>query len=222
MTIRVLVVDDQELVRAGLRALIDSADGLCVVGEAGDGAQAVDLARQRCADVVLMDIRMPLMDGLEATRRIAGDDTLDGVRILILTTFEIDEYVARALRAGASGFLAKDTKPQALLDAIRTVAAGEALLSPKATRALVTRYLALPEPGGDPGNRLAVLTGREREVLVLVAAGLSNEDIAGQLTLSRLTVKTHVSRILTKTGTRDRAQLVVLAYETGLVQPNTT
>jgi DNA-binding NarL/FixJ family response regulator len=219
MTIRLVVADDQELVRAGLCALLDSADDLEVVGEAGTGAEAVARARTRRADLVLMDIRMPEMDGLEATRRIAADEALAGVRILILTTFEIDEYVAQALRAGASGFLVKDSKPQVLLDAVRTIAAGEALLSPKATRALITRYLSQPPAATDDGGRLTVLTDREREILAHLATGLSNDEIADRLVLSPLTVKTHVSRILAKTAARDRAQLVVLAYETGLIRP---
>jgi DNA-binding NarL/FixJ family response regulator len=217
-SIRVLVVDDQELVRAGFRVLIDSADDLTVVGEAGNGADALALSRNTRPDVVLMDIRMPTMDGMEATRRIAADAKLADTHILILTTFEIDEYVAAALRAGASGFLAKDTKPAALLDAIRTVAAGEALLSPGATRALITRFLHDPEPGGTHSDRLAALTDREREVLAQIGLGRANDEIAEHLVLSPLTVKTHVSRILAKTRVRDRAQLVVLAYETGLVR----
>jgi DNA-binding NarL/FixJ family response regulator len=222
MTIRLVVADDQELVRAGLCALLDSADDLEVVGEARNGAEAVELARSRRADLVLMDIRMPIMDGLEATRRIASDERLAGVRILILTTFEVDEYVAQALRAGASGFLVKDVKPQGLLDAVRTVVAGDALLSPGATRALITRFLSQPEAVADSAGRLDVVSGREREVLGHIASGLSNEEIAEQLVLSPLTVKTHVSRILAKTGARDRAQLVALAYETGLIRPGQT
>jgi DNA-binding NarL/FixJ family response regulator len=217
--VSVVVADDQELLRAGFRALLDSADDLRVVGEAGTGAEAVDRARQHKPDLVLMDIRMPVMDGLEATRRIAADPDLAGVRVLILTTFEIDEYVAAALRAGASGFLVKDSKPAVLLDAVRTVAAGEALLSPGATRSLIARFLSQPTALGDTEGRLAALTDRERDVLRLVAMGLSNDEVAERLVLSRLTVKTHVSRILAKTGVRDRAQLVVLAYETGLIVP---
>ncbi|HEX6445012.1 MAG TPA: response regulator transcription factor [Streptosporangiales bacterium] len=219
MTIRVLLADDQELVRAGFRVLVDSADDLEVVGEAGNGHDAVRLVRERRADVVLMDIRMPGLDGIEATRRIAADESLAGVRVLVLTTFEIDEYVVAALHAGASGFLAKNAKPAVLLDAIRTVAAGEALLSPAATRAVITRFLDQPEPGGRVDGRAASLTDREREVLVQVGQGKSNAEIAEALVLSPLTVKTHVSRILTKTDARDRAQLVVLAYEAGLIRP---
>jgi DNA-binding NarL/FixJ family response regulator len=219
MTIRIVVADDQYLVRAGLCALLDSADDLQVVAEAGNGAEAVTLAREHRAELILMDIRMPVMDGLEATRRIVADDTLTGVRILILTTFEVDDYVAQAIRAGASGFLTKDAKPQVLLDAVHTIAAGDALLSPKATRALITRYLSQPVVATDSDGRLDVLTDREREVLAHIAAGLSNDEIAARLVLSPLTVKTHVSRILAKTTARDRAQLVILAYETGLTRP---
>ncbi len=219
MTVRVVVADDQELVRVGLCALLESDDDFEVVGEARDGAEALALVRERRADVVLMDIRMPVMDGLEATRRVVADETLAGVRVLVLTTFELDEYVAQAVRAGASGFLVKDIKPQVLLDAVRTVAAGEALLSPKATRALITRYLSQPPAVTDAYGRLAVLTQREREVLCHIASGLSNDEIAERLVLSPLTVKTHVNRILAKTASRDRAQLVILAYETGLIRP---
>jgi DNA-binding NarL/FixJ family response regulator len=216
--ISVVVADDQELLRAGFRALLDSSDDLRVVGEAATGAEAVAQALAHRPDLVLMDIRMPVMDGLEATRRIVADERLAAVRVLILTTFEVDEYVAAALRAGASGFLVKDSKPGALLDAVRTVAAGEALLSPGATRTLITRFLSQPADVLDATGRLEPLTEREREVLRQVAMGLSNDEVADRLVLSRLTVKTHVSRILAKTGTRDRAQLVVLAYETGLVR----
>ncbi|MQA79134.1 MAG: response regulator [Streptosporangiales bacterium] len=219
MTIRVLLVDDQELVRAGFRVLVDSADDLEVVGEASNGLEALELTRTRRADLVLMDIRMPVMDGLEATERIAADETLAGVRVLVLTTFEIDEYVVRALRAGASGFLVKNVKPDVLLDAIRTVAGGEALLSPGATRAVITRFLDQPDPNDRAHERVAMLTDREREVLRQVGLGRSNDEIADDLVLSPLTVKTHISRILTKTEARDRAQLVVLAYETGTVRP---
>ncbi|MGN9843899.1 response regulator [Nonomuraea sp. H19] len=221
MTIRVVLADDQALIRAGFRALIESADDLEVVGEAGNGQEAVDLVRGTRADVVLMDIRMPGTDGLEATRQITADDSLAGVRVLILTTFEMDENVLRALRAGASGFLNKGVDPGALLDAIRTVAAGEALLSPGATRTLITRFLNEPEPPAERSARpaLEVLTDREREVLGLVAVGLSNDEIAARLYVSPLTAKTHVNRAMTKLGVRDRAQLVIIAYETGLVRP---
>jgi DNA-binding NarL/FixJ family response regulator len=220
MTIRVLLADDQTLIRAGFKVLVDSAADLEVVGEATTGREAVDLARSLRADVVLMDIRMPEMDGIEATRLITADEDLAGVRVLILTTFEIDENVLRALRAGASGFLSKGVEPADLLDAIRVVAAGEALLSPKATRGLIARFLTQPEPGALPAPaRLGSLTDREREVLALVAAGLSNDEIAERLYVSPLTAKTHVNRAMTKLGARDRAQLVVIAYQTGLVRP---
>jgi DNA-binding NarL/FixJ family response regulator len=220
MTIRVLLADDQTLIRAGFKVLVDSAPDLEVVGEATTGREAVDLARQLRADVVLMDIRMPDLDGIEATRLITQDDDLAGVRVLILTTFEIDENVLRALRAGASGFLSKGVEPADLLDAIRLVAAGEALLSPKATRSLIERFLDQPEPGATAAPAaLEVLTEREREVLVLVAAGLSNDAIAERLYVSPLTAKTHVNRAMTKLGARDRAQLVVIAFQTGLVRP---
>ena len=220
--IRVLLADDQALIRAGFHVLIDAADDLQVVGEAIDGAQAVDLARRERADVVLMDIRMPGVDGLEATRRISADDDLAGVKVIILTTFESDEYVYQAIRAGASGFLVKDTEPADLLQAIRVVARGDALLSPSVTRRLITDLASRPErppPSGSLGRALADLTDREREVLALVAEGLSNDEIAARLFLSPLTSKTHVSRIMTKLGARDRAQLVVIAYESGLVTP---
>jgi DNA-binding NarL/FixJ family response regulator len=218
--IRVLLADDQALIRAGFRVLVDAADDLQVVGEAADGQQAVDLARRECADVVLMDIRMPRVDGLEATRRISADDDLAGVKVIILTTFESDEYVYQALRAGASGFLVKDTEPAELLQAIRVVARGDALLSPSVTRRLITDIASRPERllASDLGS-LSGLTDREREVMALVAEGLSNDEIAARLFLSPLTSKTHVSRIMTKLNARDRAQLVVIAYETGLVTP---
>ena len=220
MTIRVLLADDQTLIRAGFRVLVESAPDLEVVGEATTGREAVDLARRLRADVVLMDIRMPELDGIEATRLITADEDMAGVRVLILTTFEIDENVLRALRAGASGFLSKGVEPADLLDAIRVVAAGEALLSPKATRSLIARFLDQPEPGALPAPaRLDNLTDREREVLALVAAGLSNDEIAERLYVSPLTAKTHVNRAMTKLGARDRAQLVVIAYQSGLVRP---
>ncbi|MCW2940435.1 MAG: two component transcriptional regulator, LuxR family [Actinomycetia bacterium] len=214
---RVVLADDQDLVRAGLRLMIDRAPGLTVVGEAATGGDAVRLAREARADVVLMDIRMPGLDGLAATRRIAADNSLARVRVLILTTFEVDEYVFEALRSGASGFLGKGARPEVLIDAIRTVARGDALLSPSATRGLITRFLQLhdSEPVR-PSPLLATLTDREREVVSLVADGMSNADIARQLTLSPLTVKTHVNHAMTKLGARDRAQLVVVAYQTGL------
>jgi DNA-binding NarL/FixJ family response regulator len=217
--IRVLLADDQALIRAGFRVLVDAADDLEVVGEATDGQQAADLARRARADVVLMDIRMPGVDGLEATRRICADEDLAGVKVIILTTFESDEYVYQALRAGASGFLVKDTEPAELLQAIRVVARGEALLSPSVTRRLITDVARRPEPRPASGQVLSALTDREREVMALVAEGMSNDEIAARLFLSPLTSKTHVSRIMTKLNARDRAQLVVIAYESGLVTP---
>ena len=218
--IRVLLADDQALIRAGFRVLLEADPELEVVGEAVDGRQAVDLAHRERADVVLMDIRMPEMDGLEATRRIAADEDLAGVKVIILTTFETDEYVFQAIRAGASGFLVKDTEPADLLQAIRIVARGDALLSPSVTRRLITDLATRPAgPTPAAGKLLATLTDREREVLALVATGLSNEEVANRLYLSPLTAKTHVSRIMTKLSARDRAQLVVLGYETGLVTP---
>jgi DNA-binding NarL/FixJ family response regulator len=217
--IRVLLADDQALIRAGFRLLLDSDDDLTVVGEATDGAQALRMTRSERADVVLMDIRMPGVDGLEATRRIAADDDLAGVKVIILTTFESDEYVYQAIRAGASGFLVKDAEPAELLQAIRVVARGDALLSPSVTRRLITDLASRPERPPVDDRILQGLTGREREVMVLVAAGLSNDEIATRLFLSPLTAKTHVSRVMTKLNARDRAQLVVMAYETGLVTP---
>ena len=217
--IRVLLADDQSLIRAGFRLLIDSADDLVVVGEATDGAQALRMARSERADVILMDIRMPGVDGLEATRRIAADDDLAGVKVIILTTFETDEYVYQAIRAGASGFLVKDAEPAELLQAVRVVARGDALLSPSVTRRLITDLASRPERPPVNDRILAGLTAREREVMALVAAGLSNDEIATRLFLSPLTAKTHVSRVMTKLNARDRAQLVVMAYESGLVTP---
>jgi DNA-binding NarL/FixJ family response regulator len=217
--IRVLVADDQTLVRAGFRVLVESAPDLEVVGEAGDGVEAVELARQELPDVVLMDIRMPRMDGLEATRRIVALDRAEAVRVLVLTTFDLDEYVYQALRAGASGFLLKDTPPADLLAAIRVVAAGDALLAPGVTRRLIAEFARRPESSAVTPAALASLTEREREVLALVARGLSNAEIAELLVVSGATAKTHVSRVLAKLGARDRAQLVMLAYETGPVTP---
>ena len=219
MTVRVLVADDQALVRAGFVALLGAQEGVDVVGEAADGEQAVELATRLRPDVVLMDIRMPGLDGLAATRRIAAAPELAGVRVVVLTTFELDEYVFEALRAGASGFLVKSTEPADLVRAVRVVAAGEALLSPSVTRRLIAEYAARARPSPPPASELAALTEREREVLALVAQGLSNEEIAERLVLSRATARTHVSRVLAKVGARDRTQLVVLAYESGVVRP---
>ncbi|GAB1646218.1 response regulator [Krasilnikovia sp. MM14-A1259] len=220
--ISVLLADDQALVRAGFRALLDAEPDIEVVAEAGDGLAAVQLAGRTRPDVVLMDIRMPGVDGLEATRRIVADPSLAGTRVVILTTFELDEYVFEALRTGAAGFLVKDTEPVELLRGVRAVAAGDALLSPSVTRRVIGEFAA---PGG-ARNRPAVvpqgldqLTDREREVLVLVAEGLSNDEIAARLVISPATAKTHVSRTMVKLGARDRAQLVVHAYEAGLIRP---
>ena len=216
--IRVALADDQALVRAGFRALLDAEDDLEVVGEAGDGDEAVRIARTESPDVFLMDIRMPGTDGLEATRTITADDRLTGVRVVILTTFDLDEYVFEALRIGASGFLVKDTDPAELVQAVRAVARGDALLSPGITRRLVEEFATRsrrPTPVAD----LDLLTEREREVVALVGEGLSNDEIAERLIMSPATAKTHVSRAMVKLGTRDRAQLVVLAYESGLVRP---
>jgi len=217
--IRVLVADDQSAVRGGFAALIASGEEMAVVGEAGNGREAVDVARRVFPDVVVMDIRMPVLDGLEATRLICTDRTLAETRVLVLTTFDLDEYVYAALRAGASGFLLKDAGPADLLQAIRVIAAGEALLAPSVTRRLITEFAARPDPQ-EPPERLAELTEREREILQLVAGGLSNGDIARRLVISPLTAKTHVARILAKLDCHDRAQLVALAYETGLVTPS--
>jgi DNA-binding NarL/FixJ family response regulator len=215
--IRVLIADDQALVRAGFRVLLDSEPDIRVVGEAANGEEAVALARHERPDVVLMDIRMPGLDGLEATRQITADAELSDVRIMILTTFESDENVFAALRTGASGFLLKDTEPAELLRGVRLLVAGEALLSPSVTRRLIGELAGRPGGTQQPPERLDALTPREREVMSLVANGLSNHQIAERLTVSPATAKTHVSRAMTKLGARDRAQLVVLAYETGLV-----
>jgi DNA-binding NarL/FixJ family response regulator len=216
--IRVLLADDQALVRGGFRALLDAEDDLDVVGEAGDGEEAVRLAKALVPDVVLMDIRMPGTDGLAATREIAANQRLADVKVVILTTFEIDEYVFEALRAGASGFLVKDTEPVELIRAVRAVGAGDALLSPSVTRRLIAEFATRSKRPG-PAPELLALTDREREVVALVAAGLSNEEIAAKLFVSPATAKTHVSRAMVKLGARDRAQLVVMAYESGLVKP---
>ena len=216
--IRVVIADDQQLVRAGFRVLLDAEDGVEVVAEAGDGAAALAAVREHRPDVVLMDIRMPGVDGLEATRSITADPELTAVKVLILTTFELDEYVFDALRAGAAGFLVKHTEPAELVRAVRVVAAGEALLSPSVTRRLIAEFTARPSRGETNPAALAGLTDREREVVVLVAQGLSNDDIATEWVVSPATVRTHVSRAMMKLNARDRAQLVVMAYQSGLVQ----
>jgi DNA-binding NarL/FixJ family response regulator len=219
--ISVLLAEDQAIVRAGFRALLRAEADIEVAGEAASGTEAVASARRLKPDLVLMDIRMPEMDGLEATRRITGDAALSGTRVLVLTTFELDEYVFGALHAGASGFLLKGGEPTDLLNAIRIVAAGESLLAPSVTRRLIEAYISVPEPGAAAAPEgLDELTARELEVLMLVAGGLSNGEIAAELHLSPLTAKTHVSRILTKLGLRDRVQLVVMAYQAGLVRPS--
>jgi DNA-binding NarL/FixJ family response regulator len=217
MSVRVVLADDQTLVRAGFRALLENADDIEVVGEAANGAEAVELARSARPDVVLMDIRMPLLDGLEATRRIVADELLAGVRVVVLTTFELDEYVFEALRAGASGFLLKDIDPADLRQAVRVVAGGDALLSPAVTRTLIQEFVARPARQPVAPERLSALTDREREVMALVAEGLTNGEIGQRLFMSPATARTHVSRAMVKLGARDRAQLVVLAYQSGLV-----
>jgi DNA-binding NarL/FixJ family response regulator len=216
--IRVLLADDQILVRAGFRALLDAQDGIEMIGEAGDGEHAVRLARELIPDVVLMDIRMPGTDGLAATRQIAADPQLARTRVVILTTFELDEYVFEAIRSGASGFLVKDTEPDELVQAVRVVAGGGALLSPSVTRRLIAEFAARAKEPRDPAG-LDELTDREQEVLALVGTGLSNDEIAKRLYVSPATAKTHVSRAMIKLQARDRAQLVVIAYEQGLVRP---
>jgi DNA-binding NarL/FixJ family response regulator len=218
--IRTVIVDDQPLVRAGLQSIFQHVEDIAVVGEASDGRSALQLARAERPDVILMDIRMPIMDGLEATRKITNDPDLDGVRVLILTTFDLDEYVYAALQAGASGFLLKDAPPERIFDAVRVITAGEALLAPAATRRLIESFLdqritARP----DAVRLLATLTDREREVLALVGRGMSNAEISDQLVVGEATTKTHISRAMAKLAARDRAQLVVLAYEGGLVHP---
>jgi DNA-binding NarL/FixJ family response regulator len=218
VTIRVLLVDDQTLVRSGFRALLERSAEIEVIAEAADGAEAVEITRTERPDVVLMDIRMPGVDGLEATRRITVDERLANVRVIMLTTFELDEYVFEALHAGASGFLLKDVEPEALREAVRVVAQGEALLAPSVTKRLIREFVAQPGRHRPPPERLEELTEREREVMGLVAAGLSNHEIADRLVISPATAKTHVSRAMMKLRAHDRAQLVVLAYETGLVR----
>ncbi len=224
MTIRVVVADDQVLVRSGFTMLLAGEPDIEVVGEASNGAEAIALAAAEHPDVMLMDIRMPVMDGLEATRRIAGDESLASTRVVILTTFDLDEYVHEALRAGASGFLLKDTLPVDLLGAVRVVAAGDALIAPRITRRLIEEFARLPQPAGTAASNAALdqLTEREREVLGLVAKGQSNAEIAAALYVSHATVKTHVSRLLMKLDARDRAQLVMVAYESGVVIPGAT
>jgi DNA-binding NarL/FixJ family response regulator len=219
MMIRVVVADDQALVRAGFVALLDAQDGIEVVAEADTGTRALAAARELRPDVVLMDIRMPEMDGLAATRQIAADPALADVRVVVLTTFELDEYVFEAMRAGASGFLVKHTEPTELVRAVRVVAQGDALLSPSVTRRLVSEFAARTKEPTGPSGALAELTSREREVMALVAEGLTNAEIGERLFMSPATARTHVSRILTKLGARDRTQLVVMAYESGLVRP---
>ena len=220
MTIRLAIADDQPLVRAGFAMMVSYAEDLDLVGEADNGADAVAITKRLRPDVVLMDIRMPGLDGLEATRRITSDPDLAETRVIMLTTFDLDDYVYEALRSGASGFLLKDARPEDILNAVRVVAAGDALLAPRVTRRLIERFAAQPS-SGQPPKTLAKLTERESQVLVLIAQGLSNTEIANQLYISLFTAKTHVSRILTKLNARDRAQLVMLAYETGLVVPGT-
>ncbi len=217
--IRVLVVDDQDLLRGSFRLLIDTAPDMVAIGEAGTGVEAVELACRERPDVVLMDVRMPRMDGIEATRRICGSPDTLGIRVLILTTFDMDEYVYAALQGGASGFLLKNTPPSDLLAGIRVVASGEGRLAPTVTRRLITEFARRPRPAQLPSRTLDGLTGREREVLTLVATGLSNTEIADHLHLSAATVKTHMGHLLAKLGARDRAQLVIVAYEAGLVTP---
>ncbi len=221
MTIRVVVADDQALVRSGFTMLLDGEPDIDVVGEAGDGAEAVSVAANTRPDVILMDVRMPVMDGLEATRRITENETLAGTRVIILTTFDLDEIVHEALRAGASGFLLKDTLPVELLHAVRVVAAGEALIAPKITRRLIEEFARTPGPAtrAQEADALSRLTAREREVLESIARGRSNAEIAAELYVSHATVKTHVSRLLMKLDARDRAQLVMIAYETGVATP---
>ncbi|MER6831053.1 response regulator transcription factor [Streptosporangium sp. NPDC000563] len=216
--IRMLLVDDQALIRAGFRALLDAEDDIEVVAEAADGLRGVELAARHVPDVVLLDIQMPVLDGIEATRRIAADPDLTGVHVVILTNYGLDEYVFDALRAGAAGFMVKDTEPEDLLHGVRVAARGDALLSPAITRKLIDQYVSR-RPDVSADGAMKVLTRREREVVALVGRGLSNDEIAAHMVISPFTAKTHVSRAMTKTGARDRAQLVVLAYESGLITP---
>ena len=216
--IEVLLADDQGLVRAGFRSILDDEDDITVTGEAADGEQAVAACRALRPDVALLDVRMPRMDGLEAARKITADPRLDGVHVVILTTFDLDEYVYGALRAGATGFLLKDTEPAEMIHAVRVAARGDALITPSVTRRLIGEFAGRGD-APEPGPRLRSLTDREREVMLLVAAGQSNDEIAERLVLSTATVKSHVSRIMAKAGARDRAQLVVMAYESGMVNP---
>ncbi|MGW2179808.1 response regulator [Streptomyces sp. NPDC001732] len=221
--IRVLLVDDQPLIRSGFRALLDLEDDIEVVAEAADGGEGLELAREHLPDVALVDIRMPVVDGIEATRRIAADPALSGVHVVILTNYGLDEYVFDALRAGAAGFLVKDVVPEDFLHAVRVAARGDALLAPSITRRLINRYVAQPLPTetrARTGTGLEELTTREREAVALVARGLSNDEIAGRMVISPLTAKTHINRAMAKLRARDRAQLVVLAYESGLVTPH--
>ncbi|MFE7076906.1 response regulator [Streptomyces sp. NPDC057620] len=217
--IRILLADDQRLVRAGIRGILDDEDDLQVVAEAADGQAALAACRELRPDVVLMDIRMPVMDGLEAARRITADERLAAVKVVMLTTFDLDEYVYGALRAGATGFLVKDTEPAELLHAVRVAMRGDALISPSVTRRLIAEFANRPDPTRRPDRRLDALTGREREVMRLIAAGCTNAEIAAELVVSPLTAKTHVSRIMAKLGARDRSQVVVMAYEYRMVSP---
>ncbi|MCW8375871.1 response regulator [Streptomyces justiciae] len=217
--IRILLADDQRLVRAGIRGILDDEDDLHVVAEAADGHAALAACRELRPDVVLMDIRMPGMDGLEAARRIAGDERLAAVKVVMLTTFDLDEYVYGALRTGAAGFLVKDTEPAELLHAVRVAARGDALISPSVTRRLIAEFADRPDHTREPDRRLDALTSREREVMRLIAAGCTNDEIATRLVVSPLTAKTHVSRIMAKLGARDRSQVVVMAYEYRMVSP---
>ncbi|MEU5866569.1 response regulator transcription factor [Nonomuraea sp. NPDC047529] len=219
--IRVLLVDDQPLLRGGFRALLDLEDDIEVVAEAADGAEGLTLAREHLPDVALVDIQMPVVDGIETTRRIAADPALAGVRVVILTNYGLDEYVFNALRAGAAGFLVKDVVPEDFLHAVRVAARGDALLAPSITRKLIDRYVTRPPAAATTGEELRELTNREREAVALVARGLSNDEIAARMTISSMTAKTHVNRAMGKLRVRDRAQLVVLAYESGLVTPRT-